>query len=469
LPSWASPGYRNCMVGTFADVVIADAIVKNISCFDYNVAVQALLKDAYEEGPRFAGGSVGKEGLREYIERGYLSASSGGEVVSRTLDYGFSDFSTSQAILSLLNKLDSFGHISKDDLEKKAVQLYQRSIRAYTSLYDKKSGFMLYKDGQGRFNQHFSSIEWGNGYTEGNAWHHSFPSYAISCMGIMNMNSNNLRTENPWDCHGGLVSLHGGKTALLKKLHDLLTAPSDFQVGSYHQEIHEMREMRAFAMGQYGHNNQPVHHILYLFTLLGDSRTTQYKVREVLQRGYGIDFYAGDEDNGEQGAWFVLSALGLYSITPGTKDYVLGSPLFRHVRIARNSFISCLTPGTDRGDVVNREDKTEKYLDIFAPATSPDTIYVSKVFYDDKEIQSDVIDNSLLMKDGILRFVMEGESITTNDQALYVAKHRMSTLDLEADKADSGYTSKVLEKTIHEQQEQIDYLQVQLSKERGEM
>jgi hypothetical protein len=25
----------------------------------------------------------------------------------------------------------------------------------------------------------FSSIEWGNGYTEGNSWHHSFPSYAI--------------------------------------------------------------------------------------------------------------------------------------------------------------------------------------------------------------------------------------------------------------------------------------------------
>jgi len=45
-------------------------------------------------------------------------------------------------------------------------------------------------------------------------------------------------------------------------------------VGGYGQEIHEMTEMRAVAMGQYGHNNQPTHHLLYLFALLGDHDTT---------------------------------------------------------------------------------------------------------------------------------------------------------------------------------------------------
>jgi len=40
----------------------------------------------------------------------------------------------------------------------------------------------------------------------------------------------------------------------------------------------------------------------------------------VLERAYGRDFYAGDEDNGEQGAWYVLSSLGLYSTTPGTTE-----------------------------------------------------------------------------------------------------------------------------------------------------
>ena len=48
----------------------------------------------------------------------------------------------------------------------------------------------------------------------------------------------------------------------------------------------------------------------------------------------GVDFYAGDEDNGEMGAWFVLSALGMYSVAPGaSREYVLGSPIFRHVAV----------------------------------------------------------------------------------------------------------------------------------------
>ncbi len=51
--------------------------------------------------------------------------------------------------------------------------------------------------------------------------------------------------------------------------------------------------MRAGAMGQYGHNNQPCHHLLFLFGLLNDRKSMETYVRQVLDRGYGIDFYAG--------------------------------------------------------------------------------------------------------------------------------------------------------------------------------
>jgi putative alpha-1,2-mannosidase len=61
LPAWASPGYRNCMVGTFADVVVSDAIVKNIGGFDLEVARMALKKDAFEEPPSYAGNAIGKK------------------------------------------------------------------------------------------------------------------------------------------------------------------------------------------------------------------------------------------------------------------------------------------------------------------------------------------------------------------------------------------------------------------------
>jgi hypothetical protein len=63
-----------------------------------------------------------------------------------------------------------------------------------------------------------------------------------------------------------------------------------------------------------------------------------------------------------QGAWYVLSALGLYATTPGTTEYVLGSPVFRHVRIARSaepyepyyerSYEQVSSAGTDAGMVL---------------------------------------------------------------------------------------------------------------------
>lgn len=70
LPAWASPGYRNCMVGTFADVVVSDAIVKNIQGFDLETARQALKKDAFEEPPVYAGNALGMCSSLIYIYAG---------------------------------------------------------------------------------------------------------------------------------------------------------------------------------------------------------------------------------------------------------------------------------------------------------------------------------------------------------------------------------------------------------------
>lgn len=96
LPSWASPGYRNCMVGTFADVVIADAIVKDISRFDLKTAYDSIKKDSFVSPPVHAAGAVGKQGLDEYKSRGYVSSNggTGGDYVSRTLDFAFADWWT---------------------------------------------------------------------------------------------------------------------------------------------------------------------------------------------------------------------------------------------------------------------------------------------------------------------------------------------------------------------------------------
>jgi len=300
LPKWASPGYRDSMVGTFADVVFADAILKNISGFDHEVAWMAIRKDAYESSSDKKDTARGKFGLQHYVDRGYVPIDVGiGEACSRTLDFAYADAASAQAGLLL-------GY--PDD----AKALRERSLRALNSMFDKREHLMGHRKKDGSFKEE-PPEQWGDCYTEGSAWHHSFPPFNISA----------------------LVQLHGGQDALLQRLRQLLAAPGVFKPGSYRSEIHEMREMRQLALGQYAHNNQPSHHLPYIFSMLGDQNETAALVRSVLHRAYSPDSFIGDEDNGEMGAWFVLGSLGLYAASPGTtEDYVLGAvPLFPRVHL----------------------------------------------------------------------------------------------------------------------------------------
>ena len=86
LPKWASPGYRDSMVGTYCDVVLADAIVKGVSGFDVNAAYASMLKDADETAHRFG---TGRKFLDEYKRLGFVSKESGTESTSRTLDFAY--------------------------------------------------------------------------------------------------------------------------------------------------------------------------------------------------------------------------------------------------------------------------------------------------------------------------------------------------------------------------------------------
>lgn len=51
------------MVGTFADVVVSDALVKGIEGFDYELARMALKKDSFEAPSRSTGSAVGEQKL----------------------------------------------------------------------------------------------------------------------------------------------------------------------------------------------------------------------------------------------------------------------------------------------------------------------------------------------------------------------------------------------------------------------
>lgn len=397
LPTWASPGYRNCMVGTFADVVVADAVVKGVKGFDLVLAKDAMMKDSFVEPPAAAGNAIGKSGLGQYKSLGFIPSEDrnrGTEVVSRSLDFGFADFAVSNAFTVMAKSMPSIA----GDLIPRAAELMARAHRVVQSLYSKDHGLMAPMDMSKHVKPWFRTTEWGNGFTEGNAWHHSFPPYAVNAQD-----------------GGPLSTLHGGKQALALKIVEMITVPSNFQPGSYGQEIHEMVEARALAMGQYGHNNQPVHHILWLLMMLGaDSRKAgETFIRRVMHKAYGTDYFAGDEDNGEQGSWYVLAALGLFSTTPGTPDYVLGSPVFRHVRIDRTpkpAIGMAITGNSAVGEAQKPPGAAPEYLDIVALGTSEMSEHVTKVTINGEAIDNlATVSDDKLQKDGVLRFFFEGE------------------------------------------------------------
>ncbi|PZP51516.1 MAG: hypothetical protein DI598_02965 [Pseudopedobacter saltans] len=136
--------------------------------------------------------------------------------------------------------------------------------------------------------------------------------------------------------------------------------------------IHEMTEMVAANIGQYAHGNQPIQHMIYLYDYAGAPWKTQYHARQIMTKLYNSteNGYPGDEDQGQTSSWYVLSALGFYSVCPGTNQYVLGSPLFSKITIKLengNKFVIDAKNNTDQNAYVqsaqlNKQTYDKNYL-----------------------------------------------------------------------------------------------------------
>jgi hypothetical protein len=147
----------------------------------------------------------------------------------------------------------------------------------------------------------FDPREVNNNFTEANSWQYSF--YV------------------PQDI-SGYTALLGGRKKLGEKLDSLFTVSSK-TTGRDQSDITGL-------IGQYAHGNEPSHHIIYLYNFAGTPWKAQEKVHEVLTTLYhnDPDGLSGNEDCGQMSAWYVMSALGFYMVTPGSNEYIIGSPLF---------------------------------------------------------------------------------------------------------------------------------------------
>ncbi|TPG15187.1 glycoside hydrolase family 92 protein [Sphingomonas koreensis] len=359
LPEWASPGYRDVMVGSNADTIIADAYINGVRGFDVNTLYEAMVKDATTSAGRPTDkkgnviSAVGREGVEYYNKLGYVPYDVGiNENAARTLEYATADFSISQ-LAKALGKTDD-------------AKFYAEHAQNYRKLFDPESGWMRGHNRDGSWETPFNPYKWGDAFTEGNALHYSFSA---------------MQDEQ------GLIDLMGGREKYVAKLDSVFSTPPIFDDSYYGQVIHEIREMQIVDMGQYAHGNQPIQHMIYLYDWAGAPWKAQFHARDVMNKLYSAtpDGYPGDEDNGQTSAWYVFSALGFYPVTPSSGEYAIGSPLFRTVTLTM---------------------PTGKTLTIDAENNSAENVYIQSVKFNDVAHEKAFFTHDALEQGGTITFVM---------------------------------------------------------------
>jgi predicted alpha-1,2-mannosidase len=355
LPEWASPGHRDCMIGSNSASLIADSYLKGIRGFDIETLYEAILKNS--ESQHDAITSVGRFGAEYYNKLGYIPYNVGiRENTARTLEYAYADY----CIWKLAEELKR---------PQEEIDLFKNRAQNYRNVFDAETKLMRGKNEDGTFQTPFSPYKWGDAFTEGNSWHY---------------------TWSVFQDVEGLKNLMGGDDSFVAMLDSVFVVPPVFDDSYYGFTIHEIREMQIAGMGNYAHGNQPIQHMIYLYNYTSQPWKTQKHVREVLTKLYTpqADGYCGDEDNGQTSAWYVFSAMGFYPVCPGSGEYVFGAPLFNKITL-------------------QLENGNQFVID--ASSNSKENLYVSGISLNGKPWDKNYITHEDLLKGGTLGFTMTSQ------------------------------------------------------------
>ena len=360
LPSWAFPSETGGMVGNHSISLLTDAWVKGIRTFDPEKALKAYAHEAMNKGPW--GGANGRVRWKDYYQLGYIPYPESMGSTAQTLEYCYDDFCAYQLAKMTGNKFYE--------------EVFARQIYNYKNVYDPSVGFMRGRKLDGSWAD-FDAFEWGGPYCEGNAWHYNWSVFH--------------------DVQG-LIDLTGGDERFVAKIDSVFALPGIVKYGTYGTKIHEMLEMELAKMGQYAQGNQPIQHMIYLYSYAGQPWKTQYWIRQVMDRLYNSseNGYPGDEDQGGMSSWYVLSALGIYSVCPGTDEYVLGSPKFRKATITMED--------------------GKKFV-IEAKGNSKDNVYIQNATLNGKRHTRNYIHYSDIVNGGVLELQMGNQPEKTRGTA----------------------------------------------------
>ena len=341
LPVWHLWGNEtDCMVGNPGIVAVADAIVKGIGGFDREKAFETIRKTAMNPDRG--------NGLR--MEYGYIPCEMFNEAVAYDMEYALADGAAARAAETLGKAEDA--------------KYFEERSHSYRNYFDPATRFMRGRDSRKGwrtpFNA-FASTHRADDYCEGNAWQYTWLA--------------------PHDVKG-LEGLFGSRAKMIEKLDSLFTVSSVIEGGETSPDISGL-------IGQYAHGNEPSHHILYLYTMLGQPWKTADKVREVLTTLYHDrpDGLSGNEDVGQMSAWYVLSSLGMYEAEPAGGRYWFGSPLFDRAEVKVPGGVFTIT--AENNSAANK--------------------YIQRVWLNGQPYTKPWIGHADVMKGGELRFEMGAE------------------------------------------------------------
>ena len=307
---WLADGLANSKfvsgVGTnFVGLVIASAYQVGIKDYDVDLAFKAAYDNEMKYKDRNEG--AGKTDLGQFINQGYIDYVPGwdttpkgsGFSVSHTLEYSFSSYAVAQFAKALGKK-------------KEYRQLIDLADN-WKNVYDKRIDFVRPKLASGKFLSDFDPFKPWAGFQEGNAWQYTFyvPHAPRKLVAEM------------------------GEEKFVKRLDSIFSVSEKTKFGG--------EDIDAFAGVKYLYNqgNQPNLHISWLFNFTDHPWLTQKWVRKICDEFYGTDGihgygYGQDEDQGQLGAWFVMSSMGLFDVkglTDIDPSFQMGSPLFDKIEI----------------------------------------------------------------------------------------------------------------------------------------
>lgn len=350
LPIWSNSANENwTMMGYHAVPVIADAVVNDIGDFDREKALQASITTAKN---RWYGG------LGYYIDNGFVPEDKEEVSVSKTLEYAFDDWSIAQ----MAKKLE----------KPEVYDTFIKRSQNYKNVYDSSSGFMRPRLSKGKFMDDFDPLSTNQaGFDEGNAWNYS------------------LFVPHDID---HLIEMMGGDKKFITYLDSLFTMKLPEK---YFEETEDVT--KEGIIGNYVHGNEPSHQIPYLYDWTSQPWKTQKWIRYILDDQYHAapEGLGGNDDTGQMSAWYILSSLGFYSVTPASEKYALGSPTVDSAQLH-----------LENGKIFTIDVKNQ----------SEDNIYVKKVILNGKPLKAPFITYKQIMNGGTLIFEMDSKP---NKQDLY--------------------------------------------------